>query len=237
MMQGRFQHDPNVAMLRQVAALLGELCDELVFIGGCATGLLVTRVRAESVRITRDVDAVAEVLSVQQYHELERRLAEKGFVPDQSRDAPICRRVREGIRLDVMPSAPDILGFHNRWYPEVVATALPVALDEKVTIRLVTAPAFVASKLEAFRGRGRGDYLASHDLEDLLTVVDGRDALPNEVAEVSGEMRQYIAEQLNTFLCDEEFRAALPGHLPADPGAQARLPELLERLERIAGMG
>lgn len=235
-MQDRFRDDPNVAMLRQVAAALGELCDELVFVGGCAAGLLVTRVRAEAVRVTRDVDAVAEVFSAQEYHALEARLEEKGFVPDQSFDAPICRRVREGVRLDVMPSALDVLGFHNRWYPEVVASAVPVSLGGDVTIRLVSASVFIASKLEAFRGRGQGDYLASHDLEDLLTVVDGRDTLPDEIAKAPRQMRRYIAEQLSAFLHDAEFRAALPGHLPADAGAQARLPELIERLERIAAM-
>lgn len=236
-MQGRFRDDPNVAMLRQVATALGELCDELVFLGGCATGLLLTRVRSESVRITRDVDAVAEVVSVTQYHVLKARLAEKGFVPDQSPDAPICRRIRDGVRLDVMPSAPNILGFHNRWYPAAVQSAVPVALDNNVTIRLVTAPIFIASKLEAFRGRGQRDYLASHDLEDLLTVVDGREPLLRELADATPGVRRYISEQVRDLLGDTEFRAALPGHLPADLGAQARLPALLGRLERMADIG
>jgi hypothetical protein len=34
-----------------------------------------------------------------------------------------------------------------------------------------------------FRGRGKGDYANSHDLEDLLTVIDGREAIVQEIAD------------------------------------------------------
>ena len=50
-------------------------------------------------------------------------------------------------------------------------------VEPGLRIRVVTAPYFVATKLEAFRGRGRGDYISSHDLEDLLAVIDGRDVI------------------------------------------------------------
>jgi len=55
-------------------------------------------------------------------------------------------------------------------------------LQTGLHIRVVTAPYFLATKLEAFRGRGRDDYANSHDLEDLLTVIDGRETLVQEVA-------------------------------------------------------
>ena len=69
---------------------------------------------------------------------------------------------------------PGILSFHNRWYPLVVDTALSVQLPSGRAISLIAAPAFIATKLEAFRDRGGGDFLMSHDLEDIVTVVDGR---------------------------------------------------------------
>jgi hypothetical protein len=34
--------------------------------------------------------------------------------------------------------------------------------------------------VETFRGRGKGDYPNSHDLEDLLTVIGGREAIVQE---------------------------------------------------------
>jgi hypothetical protein len=40
---------------------------------------------------------------------------------------------------------------------------------------LAGSVAFVATKLEAFASRGGGDFLTSHDLEDVLNIVDGRE--------------------------------------------------------------
>ena len=97
----------------------------------------------------------------------------------------------------------------------------------------MTAPLFVATKLEAFSDRGHGDYLASHDLEDIVTVVDGRPELVDEVRSGPSEVRDYVRDRLGLLLADEGFVTALPGHLPGDAGSQARLPLLLERLRSL----
>lgn len=235
-MDERIGKDPNFEMLVSVADALGELRNELVFLGGCATTLLITRVRTDYIRPTMDVDVVAAAVTATEYHALERRLEQKGFHADSSADAPICRKTRNGIKLDVMPSNPDVFGFANRWYPEAVTHAEEIALRDTLVIRVVTAPVFVACKLEAFKDRGRGDYLASHDLEDLLAVVDGREEFITELETVMPELRKYIAEEIASLLADDDFKAALPGHLPADAGSQARLSELLEKLKHIAGL-
>jgi len=81
----------------------------------------------------------------------------------------------------VMPTTAELLGFGNRWY----AAALHHAQERKLgrlSIRVVSAPYFLATKLEAFDGRGKGDYQASHDLEDLVAVIDGRPEAVEEVA-------------------------------------------------------
>lgn len=234
-MDARFKDDPNFNLLLEAAGALEELREQLVFLGGCATSLLITAVRAESIRATRDVDAVVEVVSAADYHAFERKLVAKGFQPDVAPDAPICRRIRNGIRLDVMPPIPALLGFGNRWYPQVLQSWKPFELAEEVSIRLVTAPLFIATKLEAFRGRGKRDYLGSHDLEDLLSVVDGRGELLDELAGCDDELRNYISKEIGALLRNDNFIAALPGHLPADPGAQARLPQLISRLRSISG--
>ena len=97
--------------------------------------------------------------------------------------------------------------------------------------RVVTAPFFVATKLEAFRGRG--DYTNSHDLEDLLTVIDCREAIVSEIAGAM-EVRHYIAEQFRTLLATRAFVDALPGYLLPDASSQGRLPILLSRIKEIA---
>jgi hypothetical protein len=55
-----------------------------------------------------------------------------------------------------------------------------VRLDAGTVIRSITAPYFLATKLEAFQSRGKGDVFASHDLEDVIAVIDGRPAITEE---------------------------------------------------------
>lgn len=56
--------NPNLAILELAVRALGELTDSLVFVGGCATGLLVTKARASRIRATEDVDVVAQVATM-----------------------------------------------------------------------------------------------------------------------------------------------------------------------------
>lgn len=227
--------DPNRAMLLRVAQALGGLRGSLVFVGGCATGLLVTAVRAQMLRPTEDVDMVAHALTAQEYHEAERQLQARGFVHDMSAEAPICRWRYQGIVVDLMPSGDGVLGFHNRWYPLAVQSAQTVMLDDEVSIRLIAAPVFVATKLEAFLGRGKGDFLMSHDLEDIITVVDGRATLVQEARQSPAELRGYLAANFRTLLASPDFLEALAGHLPGDAASQARLPALINGFREMAG--
>lgn len=226
--------NPNLAMVEIAAQALGELCESLVFVGGCATGLLVTTVRAQDIRATEDVDVVTKVASVGGYHQVEARLAGRGFKHDVSPDAPICRWLGAGITLDLMPSEPGVLSFHNRWYPLAVETAHSIQLPSGHTISLIAAPVFIATKLEAFHDRGGGDFLVSHDLEDIVTVVDGRPALPEEVEAAPTDLRAYLREQFRELTASEDFLDALAGHLPGDPASQARLPGLIRRVRALA---
>ena len=99
--------------------------------------------------------------------------------------------------------------------------------------RLISPPAFLGTKLEAFHGRGAGDFLASHDLEDIITVVDGRPELSKEVRATSPQLREYLVAQVRALLQNENFVEALPAHLPGDIASQARVPELLNRLRLL----
>src|SRR5450759_874815 len=92
----------NLAILTTVASALGPLREALVFVGGCATSLLVTNVRAQPIRMTDDVDLVAHVVSQQEFHALERKFEALGFVHDMSADAPICRWKCRDVTVDLM---------------------------------------------------------------------------------------------------------------------------------------
>ena len=223
--------DPNLPHLRRIAEALGELREQVVFVGGAVAGLLVTDPLADSVRATRDVDAVVNATRAT-FHRIEEQVAQRGFARDASSDV-ICRWVHKasGLLFDLMPVQPDVLGFSNRWYPYAVQTAVPVALGEGVTIRLVSAVAFVATKLEAFASRGGGDFMSSHDLEDVLNIVDGREELVEELATAPADLRQAVASAFTALLTNPNFANVLPG-LMAEPERAGLAMERLRALSR-----
>lgn len=235
MIQVGSKDDPNMQMLSPVAKALDDLLADLVFVGGCATGLLLTTVRSELIRATIDVDVVVVAATIVDYHRMESQLRKRGFQNDLSEDAPICRWVFGGLKLDLMPTS-NLLGFSNRWYDLAAKSSLWCELPDGSQIRLIAAPVFLATKLEAFNNRGNKDYLASHDLEDILTVVDGRSELLDEAKQFDSFLTHYLSQQFSLLLATPSFMQAIPGHLPADSASQARLPRLLDRLERLSRM-
>lgn len=134
-----------------------------------------------------------------------------------------------------MPST-GVLGFANRWFPLALETAREMALADDCTIRLIAAPVFVASKLEAFHGRGGVDYLASADLEDIVTVVDGRAELLDEAATAPQPLRRYLAAECARLLAARGFRDAIHAHLGPDAASQARATIVVERFARLASL-
>lgn len=224
------RNDPNLPSLRVIAQALGDLREQVVFVGGAVAGLLLTDPLAEGVRATVDVDAVVQAERAQ-FHRMQRELARRDFREDAD-SGVICRWIHRdsGVVFDLMPENPDVLGFANRWYRYAVATAQRVALGHGLHIRLATAVAFVATKMEAFASRGRGDVLVSHDLEDVLNIVDGREELVRELAQASPEVRQAIAAAFDELLARSGFLDVLPG-LIAEP---ARADIVAGRLKAMA---
>jgi hypothetical protein len=225
---------PNLDLLELMAANLRPLLSEVVFVGGCTTGLLVTDSGAAPVRVTKDVDVIAEILSYADYAVFSERLHALGFEEDASEGAPLCRWRHGSLILDVMPLDASILGFSNRWYPEALRSAASVSLSNGLALRVITAPYFLGTKLDAFQGRGGNDYYASHDLEDVVTVVDGRSSLIDEVADAPDELRQFISASFRALLADDRFLEALPGFLLPDEANQARYTMLTKKLQALS---
>jgi hypothetical protein len=228
--------NPNLELLELATERLRPLLSEIVFVGGCATGLLIDDPGAAPVRGTYDVDVIAEIGTYAAYAIFSERLRALGFQEDASEGAPLCRWNHGELTLDVMPLDPAILGFSNRWYPEALEAAKEVQLPAGLTVRAITAPYFLGTKLEAFRGRGHGDYFASHDLEDFMAVVDGRSALFTELETASEGLRTYIGEAVRMLLVEPRFLDALPGYLLPDEASQARIGQLVSKLRKLGDL-
>ena len=221
-------NDPNLPQLRRIAWALGELRAQLVFVGGSVAGLLLTDPLAEGVRATTDVDAIVEAGRAAFQH-LEGKLPALGFGRDMSSEV-ICRWVHResGLPFDLMPVDDAVLGFTNPWYAYAVHSAESVEIAAGVHIRRLSAVAFVATKLEAFASRGKGDFLSSHDLEDVLNVVDGRESLAGEMAGAPAALRAFVARTIAGLLAQPDFMNVLPGLIAEPERADVVLARLRE---------
>tara|TARA_B100002003_G_C14099255_1_gene528679 strand:- start:176 stop:886 length:711 start_codon:yes stop_codon:yes gene_type:complete len=226
-------------MVSKVAEALGpDLREQVAFVGGCTTSFLLTdEFVLEQVRHTEDVDLIVHVMGYPGFYALQQALRAKGFKdmpPDPEESAPVCAMKLGDLRVDFMPDDPQVLGFSNRWYGDALKTAMPYKLSDDLSIRLVNPSYFLATKLEAYKGRGKGDTLSSHDIEDLLTLIDGRESLINEVKAAPEELRGYLAEEFRQLLQDPNFEYAVN----SQAGGNAEREQILfERIETLTQFG
>ena len=218
----------NLRMLEFVATKLGAIRNDVVFLGGCTTGLFISDPLVPDVRYTLDVDCIVDVISLNQYHQLEKKLTRQGFKKSIAEDV-ICRWFYDEVILDVMPTDEKILGFGNRWYKEAIAASIIYPLTDTVEIRIVTAPYFLATKFEAFRTRGKMDCYASHDFEDIVSILDGRNEIVHEINNSDAKLREYLSNSLHEVMNSSSFKGAIPGHFAQYGSVTDDRIELLEQ--------
>lgn len=228
--------DPNVQRVEIVAAALGDLCVELVIVGGCAASMLINAPTAAPSRLTYDVDLLVELAALRDYHAMEQQFALRGFQRDMAPDAPICRWRLGAVQVDLMPTDEAVLGFSNRWYPFAAVSAQQLPLPSGREIRLISAPAFLATKFEAFWSRGKGDLLTSHDLEDIINVLEGRLSIEAEVQAALLDARAYLVEQFTRLLALPNFRSLLPGMVAYDALHAQRVAAIMQKMLRISAL-
>jgi hypothetical protein len=128
-----------------------------------------------------------------------------------------------GLILDAMPSRADILGFENMWQAATIPHAVRCELPSGATIKAAPPVYMLAMKLEAFKGRGKADFLASRDFGDIVTLIDGRSELLEEVAGAGADVRVYIAEEMRRLLADPRLMDGLAGAMRGDAASQERV--------------
>lgn len=233
----RLPNPINLAMVGHVAKRLGRLCGSFVFVGGAVVDLLITDAAAPAVRPTRVVDVIVEVASLNDYYRLGDLLRPLGFREDHlGEGSPICRWVIDDIKVDILPVEGHVLGFSNKFYPVASSTAGPLEISEGLTIRLISAPCFLAAKFEAFADRGEGDFMGSPDMEDIIAVLDGRPEIVDEIRDSPDDVRGFLATALTGLLDDEDFLECLSGHLEFAGDAPGRVSLFLKRVRAISAI-
>lgn len=224
----------NEQMLLTVAkGLPSAMRDQVVFLGGSVVSLLITAKAFGGIRPTQDVDLIIDFSNRSSFYKFEESLRNAGFCQVIEGDPPIiCRWRINSVVVDIMPCDEAILGFSNKWYKAAVKNYTIINLAG-IEIKVVSAPYFLATKIEAFLGRGNNDFMLSSDLEDIITVLDGRSEIISEVKTAEQKLQSYLAQNFKTWLQNKDFINALPGLLTPDPASQERCQIIMARIKAI----
>ncbi len=222
--------------MRVVALHFNSLDFSYAFLGAAVLPLLIDDPDLFEIRPTKDVDLTVKVVTLSEFYQLEEKLRAIGFRNDTRIDAPICRWLVEDVTVDVMPTESAVLGMSTKWFREALESASLKSLGRGISGSVITAPYFLATKLEALRDRGLKDLYMSKDLEDILTLLDGCLNLARQVEESTPGLKRFVASELATHMENDDFREALPGYFRSDKVSRQRLLRVLDQIIRLTEM-
>jgi hypothetical protein len=222
-------HHTNQVRLKAVHNSLGELRDKVVFVGG-STVSLYADIPTLNIRPTDDVDIIVELLNYNNRTELEAKLLELGFQHDIE-SGIICRYRVKSIIVDIMPTTSESIGFSNRWYPMGFHTAMNYMLDD-IIIKILNAPMFITTKLEAFKDRG-SDGRTSHDFEDIVYVLENRQSIWEEMANASEEIKDYLRYEFTQLRKNPSLYEWIDCHIQFDSPPPTYL--ILQEIDKFIG--
>ena len=207
---------------------------DFAFLGGSVLALLVNDPSVAAIRVTKDVDVIVDVRTRRDFHREERELEARGFRHDTSEEAPICRWLADGVVVDVLPVREEVLGWRSQWFDQALQKAQIMEIEGH-RIKVVSAPFFVALKLDAFEDRGKSDFISSTDFEDVICLFNGR---RNVVDEILAETAvcDGIAEKFCTYLQKPDVEDAVWGFVQTESDSENRFKAIMAAFRRLAAV-
>lgn len=221
----------TITRIKAVYNALEDLQDKVVFVGGAVVALYADRVVLDP-RPTDDIDVIVEVLNYRDHAALEEKLHKKGFANDQE-SGIACRYKFQGITVDIMPTAHRSFGFDSMWYEPGFQNSLTYTVDDKHIIRILSAPYYLATKLEAFRDRGQGDGRTSQDFEDIVFILTNRKSIWLEIDQSNGEVRAYLFNEFCQLLSEPNLFEWIFSH--ADRSNNLATSNIIMHIEAFVG--
>ena len=227
--------------MNTIAAAIAQLDRKLqgvpfgfAFLGGSVLSLLVTDPEVDAIRVTKDVDVMVDVRNRNEFHKAERILEALGFRHDTREGAPICRWRLDELTVDVLPIREDVLGWNSKWFEEALSAATEIDCAGR-KVRVVSAPYFVALKLEAFEDRGQGDFLTSTDFEDIICLFNGRASIVDEIA-AEPQLAMPLSLRFKEYIKRQELEDAIDGFVQTEADPEASKQAIVARFRQVAAL-
>ena len=183
----------NLALVAEVAKGLKELNEKMIFIGGAVISLYTDDPAADEIRPTADIDMTINLANYVEWVQMQERLSELEFYPDPQGQS-ICSYKFKNIPLDIMPAEDSSIGISNTWYKPGFNYLQTIQLEDGIIIKILSSPYFLATKLEAFKDRGKNDFYGSHDFEDIIYILDNTTTIVGEIIGADSNVKEYIKQ-------------------------------------------
>ena len=200
----------NLAVVAEIAEALKSYNNKMVFVGGAVVSLYTDDPAADEIRPTADVDMTLNVVNLSDWSIIQEELGQLGFHPDPFGHA-ICSYKYKDIPVDIMAAEDGPLGSANRWYRIGFNDLWKVKVKTQ-EISILKAPCYLATKFEAFNSRGK-DYRTSHDMEDIIYILDNRLDIVNEIAATEESIKSFLINQLNIIIEKRMLEEVLMAHI------------------------
>lgn len=188
----------NLDVVAQVATALGDLNDQVVYIGGAIISIYATEPGADLPRVTEDIDVCVQVSTFAQMEELREQLASKNIYPDPQ-GAHMYRYNYKGIAIDFIPFEETAFGPTNSWLKPGFEKAYKTTVGD-VEIAVLPVSLFLATKWEAFNSRG-SDPRYSHDFEDIIYVLDNNIEVVKDTSDGTASLKGTL-KKMSSFILE-----------------------------------
>ena len=200
----------NLKEVEKLATTLGELNDDVIYVGGAVVSLYVTDEGAEQPRPTKDIGISVQISTYLQMDMLREKLAVKKIYPAPT-ETVMYRYSYEDILIDFIPFEEIPFGPTNSWLKPCFEKAYPVMIG-KTEIKILPVSLFLATKWEAFKSRG-GDPRMSHDFEDIIYIIDNNLNLVNDVISADAKLRSFLKEMSKEILTHSSRNEIIECHI------------------------
>ena len=223
----------NREATKKIALALGELNENVVYVGGAVVSLYIDDPSADDVRPTKDIDISLEIATLGELEALREKLIEKGFFQSHEDDV-ICRFHYSDIKVDIMATKTIGWAPGNPWFEAGFNKSQNINLDG-IEIKVLPFPYFLATKFSAFYDRGGKDPRTSHDFEDIVYILNHTSNIADLIFGSDKKVQLYLKEAFLKILDDTILQEAVIGNLYYE-NQMARFDKIIDKLKEITNV-
>jgi len=201
----------NIGVIKKIARALGELNEQVIYVGGATVGLYINDPAADDVRPTKDVDISLSIATIAELEKIRVELTRRKFT-QTAEDNVICRFRYEDVKIDVMNTKSIGWAPANPWFAPGFALKEKIKIEEQM-IQILPLPYFLASKFAAYNSRGKNEPRTSHDFEDIIYVIENRTDIAEHIIAAPEDVKPFLLKEFESILKDRAKQEAILGNL------------------------